>query len=111
VVKNSLKLLDRGASRRGFLVRTGEVLAAAGLALGAQTLGADRAEARTCRTCCCTRCGCCTQTVGRCCSGYSYTGYTWVCCYQRTTALFCWDCRKSDLSTCYCSKSSSISCN
>ncbi len=112
MVKNSLEWLDKGASRRGFLARTGAVLTAAGLALGAQALGAHRAAAsdRICTNCSGGLCGCCTATVGKCCSGYSYTGYTWICCYNRSTALYCWDCWRPDRTQCFCRKGSQLAC-
>lgn len=111
MVQESLKRLDKGLSRRGFLARAGKVLAAAGLALGAEAVLATPASA-ACTNCGPSpKCGCCTATVGRCCSGYRYTGYTWLCCQNRSTALYCWDCiRNSTGRRCYCNRGSQLAC-
>jgi hypothetical protein len=84
-------------------------MAAAGAAIAAQPLLAGTAEA-ACQTCGpSARCHQCTGTVGRCAPGYAYTGYTWTCCQNRRTVLWCWDCTRQGR-MCHCARSSSTAC-
>jgi hypothetical protein len=107
MVKRAVERLDKGLSRRSFLSKAGKVVAGAGVLLAANVAGAPTAEA----TACCgpsSRCACCTTTPGKCCSGYSYTGYTWSCCYG-TRLYTCWDCRRNGR-RCHCARATQAIC-
>jgi hypothetical protein len=107
MVEKAVERLDRNLSRRGFLARTGKVLAAAGVLIGANLATAPAAEA----TACCgpsSRCACCSTTPGRCCSGYRYTGYTWACCYSGRSWT-CWDCTRNGR-RCHCARGTQNIC-
>lgn len=94
--------MESHVSRRGFLGRGGKLAAAVGLGLLG---GAVVAESARADQFCCTGAGICNgcpPTVGQCPSGWSYDGYTWVCCDGlRHRAARCWDCTKGS-SLCIC---------
>jgi hypothetical protein len=100
--------VEERSSRRGFLGKTGKLVAGVGLGLLAGGVGASTAGAVP--FCCTgTQCFSCPATIGQCPTGYSYTGYTWICCYDNRAA-YCWDCTKNG-STCYCNRLSGQVCN
>jgi hypothetical protein len=97
--------VDERTSRRGFLGRTGKVLAGVGFGLlaGGVTAGVAGAVSYCCTG---TQCLGCPATIGQCPSGYTYTGYTWICCesgFNPPRAVYCWDCQRSG-TKCFCNK-------
>jgi hypothetical protein len=103
--------VDQRVSRRGMLGKTGRFMAVVGLGMLG---GAIRPSAAGATPLCCTLAGgteclgCGGQPVGSCPAPYTYTGYTWGCCYGERIA-WCWDC-VCNTTYCTCTRLSGALC-
>jgi hypothetical protein len=106
--------VDENLSRRGFLGRTGKVVGALGFAMLGGLANPGHSSATILIDGCCdgTHCPLCSATPGVCATGYTYTGYTWQCCYG-TNIMYCWDCAHHDPlgdTKCFCNSVSGVQC-